>query len=86
MSESLITKTDSSDRDPYSDPVVIYSQFISYRLLSLILLTVVFPLYGLYSNQFTLVTYSLVFGAILWVWKWRWWWEPLQNFVNRQNQ
>jgi len=82
----MVTKMDSSVGSPYITPSVTRSQFISNRLLLLLLLTIVFPIYGLYSNQITLVTYSLIIGAILWMWKWRWWWEPIRNFVGRRSQ
>lgn len=82
----MVTKMDPSVGSPYITPSVTHSQFISNRLLLLLLLTIVFPIYGLYSNQTTLVTYSLIIGAILWMWKWRWWWEPIRNFVSRRSQ
>lgn len=63
------------------------SQFVSNRLLLLVLLLFVIPGYGVVTGQRSdPMLYSLVLGAVLWVWKWRWWWEPIRDFADRRTR
>jgi hypothetical protein len=56
-------------------------QFVSTRLLVLVLVAFVTPVYAFVTAQFGLVFLSAVLGALLFAWKWRWWWVPLREHV-----
>jgi hypothetical protein len=57
-------------------------QFLPTRLLLLLIVAFVTPVYAFVTEQFGLVVVSIGVGALLFAWKWRWWWEPLRAYID----
>lgn len=58
------------------------SQFLPNRVLLLVFLLVVLPIYSFITGDFAWFFHGLFFGGILFVVKWRWWWVPLCEYMS----
>ncbi|MFC4553218.1 MULTISPECIES: hypothetical protein [Halorussus] len=56
-------------------------EVIPTKLLVLLFVGLILPIYGLVTDQVAPIFYGSVFGGLLFFVKWRWWWEPLESYV-----